>query len=1109
MTKGFLPPQIVVVKSSAGSGKTYRLAQQYIAYLILDTLDGKSAKNRISGLVAITFTNKAAQEMRNRIIDWMKRIILDVPFDGSPIPALDEILANEDLCRRRKSQEAAGEDHSEAFFRKAVIGAIEKDFDDLLKSYYSFNVSTIDSFVNLILKASAFRLDLPPDFDISLDSSAMIDLVLNECLRKIAEDDAVLLAFDRFLDSYIETEGDTVTWLPKQILQNIVSALWAEESKEGKTFAYYHSRGMGDLRERIADKAKELLSSICSNPKMLPLSYFIKALDECVAFTGNMPGRSTYLQKECLDKCLKRGSAQPDSAQEGMWQDFLELRRTFVERIAASRYTPYIEIYDLFKRMLRMEVTYRKRVVLIEELNRLLRTIVEEQSFIPEIYYSLAERYVHFLIDEFQDTNHLQWQNIEILAEEAIAGSGSVFLVGDKKQAIYRWRGGDSELVDDIVRKYRKYRIDEQSLGTNYRSSGNIVTFNNELFGTENLSRLIDPLLAEHPADTKERILRTYENSSQTIRAGLENLGLVLVEQLGTSVDENGEEDLSFTKKEATRTIIARFKELIKTIRERNCFRDNEIAVLVRKKDEAALIVRTLLESGINVESELTVDARQHVLVREMMSFLRFVENPDNDLAFSSFVTGSIFLKGTEATNEEMVQFLAEERLKKHAPRLYQAFQAKYAPIWEAFFEDFLKRSGYLPLYEFIVLFLKRWSIFTHFPDEIPYFFHVLEIIKDMEGTGNCSILTLVNAFTDQNESPLTDPNRNEKSFLLKTSGTDNAVKVLTIHKAKGLEFPVVILPFLKLTSFSGSDGRNKNQFIVSEDDRLMFYDIKKDFRDISPKLKGMHQKQEADYLLDELNNIYVACTRAAKELYILLADGKGRKKNHLIDYLHSLIGFREFTKDRIISIGTPFESFPEDDKTAATEPSDGDDIMSDLIRGRLGTDIGWLDRTKTRFRSESSVSRRQIAATKRGDLIHYILSLILTLPDEYEPFVRRYVKAGAARFPRIAHEEEICRVLLRFFANPRFLAFFQPPSDTVIFTEKEVVNEKGDLFKIDRLVVGHTGVDIIDFKSGETASDNHMEQLKGYKRLIADIYPDRVIRGHILYIEEEKAVTL
>ncbi len=406
-------PKIFTVKSSAWSGKTYRLAQHYIALLLLDEFREKPVKNNISNLVAITFTIRAAQEMRGRIIDWMKRIIFNVPLENSSLAPLDEIMANEWLTEKP------------GLGKEVVRKTIADNFDDLLKNYYSFNVSTIDSFVNLILKASAFKLDLPPDFDISLESSSMINLVLKECLQRISEDTTVRVTFDRFIDSYIETEGDNTSWLPKDLLKNIISSLWNEELKENKNFLTDRRIGQraADLRERIEETSLKLKNSVLARPDMLPRADFLKALDTCIDIKGNMPGKGASFQKQSLDSCLKKGSASADASEETLWQDLLRLRAPFVEALSASKFNPFIEIYDLFKDMLVTEVTYRKRLVLIEQLNRLLR-ISSQGTLVPEIYYAPSERLPFFdrRIPGYQPSS---MENIEVLTKGHLSGGTS------------------------------------------------------------------------------------------------------------------------------------------------------------------------------------------------------------------------------------------------------------------------------------------------------------------------------------------------------------------------------------------------------------------------------------------------------------------------------------------------------------------------------------------------------------------------------------------------------------------------------------------------------------------------------------------------------------
>jgi ATP-dependent exoDNAse (exonuclease V) beta subunit len=1011
--------------------------------------------------------------------------------------------------------------------------------------------------VNLILKASAFKLNLPPDFDISLESSSMIDLVLRECLQKISENAVVRVIFDRFIDNYIETEGNNVSWLPKDLLKNIISSLWNEELKENKDFVVNrHSRVLvGDLRKQIEETAQKLKDAVTENADILPRSDFFKALDACIDIVGNEPGRGVSFQKQSLNACFKKGSCSANVSQEALWQDLIKLRAPFVEAVSESKFTSYIEVYELFKEMLTTEVTYRKRLILIEQLNRLLQDIMRKTDFVPEIYYALSERYTHFMIDEFQDTNHLQWKNIEVLTEEAIARGGTLFLVGDKKQAIYRWRGGKSELVDEVTAHYSAYRIDEQSLATNYRSDGEIVSFNNAVFSAENLTSIVDAMLKEDPADLKEKVLRTYRDSKQQPRDDRKDRGYVYIEKVISEEEDGGAKDI-FTKTERGEIVTEKFKALIGRIRGRGVYQDKDIAVLVRRKDEAQLIVRALLELGINVESELTVNVKNNPLVRELISFLRFVNTPDDDLSFASFISGTVFRKRTKIPTDEMIEWLTEKRTTDDSQRLYSAFREDYPKVWDDYFEDFFKKSGYLPLYEFVVLFLKRWSLFGNFPDEVPYFLHICELIKNNETSEENNLSAFLKSLNGDSKTSFTRTSDSEKSFLLKTSEAANAVKVLTIHKAKGLQFPVVILPFMKLSSFSASDERDKTKFFRADGDTLKLLYIKKDFIDISSKLNAMYREREASYLLDELNNTYVACTRAEKELYIFLTDSRGYKKNHLIDYLFNLDFLKNHIHGDLIETGTPRQppatgEGPQDDGKLEypphpslegrgrkgegdignspppfPPPSMGRDnvvpgegpqnkdtagaFTGQFADSNPGNDIEWLTKIKTKFEEATHISRQQLYAKKKGDVIHYILSLIHTLPEINMALLETYVRAGIAKYHFSPYMETIQEIIAGFFTNAQFLKFFAPHEGDIVFREKEIIDERGAVYKIDRMVVHNDNtIDIIDFKSGESQIEEHKEQIRRYQQLVKRMYPSRDVRRHLLYIEEDAVVTL
>jgi ATP-dependent exoDNAse (exonuclease V) beta subunit len=507
------------------------------------------------------------------------------------------------------------------------------------------------------------------------------------------------------------------------------------------------------------------------------------------------------------------------------------------------------------------------------------------------------------------------------------------------------------------------------------------------------------------------------------------------------------------------------------------------------------------------VESELTVNVKNNPLVRELISFLRFISTPDDNLSFAVFISGTIFHKKTGISTNEIIEWLTDKRTTDNIQHLYSAFRADYPKVWDDCFEDFIKISGYLPLYEFIVLFLKKWSLFSSFPDEVPYFLHICELIKNNETSEENNLSAFLQSIDGNGKTSFTSTSDSEKPFLLKTSEAANAVKVLTIHKAKGLQFPVVILPFMKLNSFSASDERDKTKFFRADGDTLKLLYIKKDFIDISSKLNAMYREREAAYLLDELNNTYVACTRAEKELYIFLTDSKGYKKNYLIDYLFNLDFLINRVHDDLIETGRPWQQPATDegpqDMCAAEE-------ASQFKVDNFGNDIKWLTKIKTNFEEAALVTRQQVYAKKKGDVIHYILSLIHTLPEEHKNLLDTCVRAGIAKYHFTAFTESIQKIITTFFSNAQFLQFFTLHKDDIVFTEKEIIDEKGAVHKIDRMIIHNNNtIDIIDFKSGESQIDKHREQINRYGQLVRRMYPGKDVRRHLLYIEEDRVITL
>ena len=1077
-------PHIVTVKSSAGAGKTYNLALRYLKLLCLSGgADRPPVKSRICNIVAITFTNKAASEMRSRIIDWMKRIILDIPFRGSEESPVDRI--------------EAGLSPEE---RERLIRVVEADFENLIRNFYDFKVSTIDSFVNLTLKASAFKLGLPPDFDISTESGRYVDAVLEECLQEILEDGEVKDVFDAFIRTYLEMEGADAAWIPKKFLSDTVYRFWKEEAKENKEFLPGSGPArIGEVRKEIVKIAVKLHAILAETEGMKPSKVFMGALTNLTLLEGTGFKGSAFFKRETLAQSMNKGSAPPELSWEQDWQRIRALIALFVEALSESKFSSYLRVYRLFKDRLKTEVTYRMRLILIEELNRLLQDVIAKEAFIPEIYYALAERYTHFLIDEFQDTNHLQWKNIGVLADEALSRGGTLFLVGDKKQAIYRWRGGKAELVDEISTLYPAYTTYHIPLDTNYRSGEHVIAFNNTIFDGENLVRLLESLAGKGAANGWDRILDTYQGSGQLCLPERKGNGYVRVERM---VRENGEGEMeeTFLKDERDRIVSDRVEALVKELREVRGYRDRDVAILVRRKQEAELVVKKLLEAGIGVDSEFTVNVRNNPLMAEIIGFLRFLSSPHDDSTLAGFLTGAIFSRTTGRGRDKIMEWLEDERLAPGREPLYRAFQRAYESLWEGYFADLYKGAGYLPLYELFLLAVKRWKVLDHFPEEAPYFLHVCEMIKNREGEGDNNLTGFL-AYWAGDGSAGAGEDRDEAPFLLKSAEGSDGVRVLTIHKAKGLQFPVVILPFLKLAEFGAADRRDKGKFFAEEEDGLTLLHIRKEYTEYSERLKRVYLENEADYLVDEINNTYVACTRAEEELYILLTDS-GRQKNHLVDYLFGIAALLPCIKDNVLEMG---------ERRDSREPAlPVKEERLPVPWERETGDLRWMEKVRGKFEPPENCSRDQVYAKKKGDLIHYILSLITFLPEEYDQeAVAGPVRLGLRRFGLMEREEEIMAALVRFFDHPPFRRFFLASEGAVVYTEKELVNARGDAFKADRIVIRGDHVEVVDFKTGETRKAEHRDQIRNYGRLLESIHEGMRVDCHILYMDERKVESL
>ncbi|HAH20175.1 MAG: hypothetical protein A2Y00_10455 [Omnitrophica WOR_2 bacterium GWF2_43_52] len=1068
------PQQILIVEASAGSGKTSALAWRYLK-LLLHAIARKE-KEALSSILAITFMNKAAVEMKERILELLKRLALDRFNDEVHKPEGDACLpARQGTASNSRSQKQEliayiGLDE------KACRAAAFKAMQEIIRRYDYFQVQTIDSFINSLLLGCAFRLGLSANFNIRQDYNDYIASSLDMLLDLAPREPRVKKLFIDFLWHYLRIENNS-GWLAKNNILSVAKSLFSEFNRYGVPF-YIHP---ADDKE-IAAKKNEVYRRIAAFGKAIERDGINKTFANGIknfiehngaSFQLNSLSSASWHKEEI--PCNK-GARIPGELHDG-WMSLRAGIKELCEMEAYSLFNPYIRIFnEVFGFFLQQ--SRKEDILFLEELNSRARQLFGKGTIsVPEIYYRIGSRFRHFLIDEFQDTSVLQWHNIFMLAEEALSNGGTLFYVGDKKQAIYRFRGGEVELFDGVREELGHFGQKQHILSRNYRSAEEIVTFNNRIFSQENLQRFIRDYNAQQEAKSKtstgfkfspefeQGLLQVFSHSAQEVQP--RPCGYVKVERFDGSTEEGAD--------------IAREKllSLIADLRGRG-FLFKDIAVLSRSGDKVEEISSWLIEAGIPVESEKTLNIRENGLIKEIVSFLQFLDSPIDDLSFASFILGEIFCAASGLSQEKIEDFIFRQglrRKKEGAPAayLYRVFQNEFPRAWQQHIEKFFRHVGFLPLYEMLVTIYADFSVLERFPGNTSFFMSFLELVNEKEDEHNG-----IKAFLEYFKNAF-----NEDLYVKFPAA--EAVKVMTVHKAKGLEFPVVIIPFLKINPKAESTiadlgawpngGPTTAPCLDPEENVLRLLRLREEYRWFSEELRRRYNREYFSSFLDEINTLYVSFTRAKQELYIFMAKAKG-----------SAASAEFLIPDDCIELGK---------KGSPQKKEDSKGQLHTLSPSRYSD---WIAMLQDEFKDYAQLKFHQ--QIKKGEVVHYALSLAGNLyAKDVGLEVRRCLLLTQSRFPEGEDFSALEKTLKALFSDTRLQEFFFCEGG-IVFTEKEVVNRFGDTRRIDRLIVKDNEVVIIDFKTG-IQEDEQGEQVKEYIELMKVLYPGKKVRGYLLHMDE------
>ncbi len=735
-----------------------------------------------------------------------------------------------------------------------------------------------------------------------------------------------------------------------------------------------------------------------------------------------------------------------------------------------------------------------KETLFVEEFSRTLARLFEQwvQDAFPYLYIKMSDRFRNFLFDEFQDTSTLQFKALAPLIDEVLSRdkNASLFIVGDRKQAIYRWRGGNSELMDEDRLREEIPAIGHlnqdgfsASLDTNWRSGEEIIKFNNAFWDPEAIS------LVAAEAGLQEAIKANFHASQQGLPAGAKTAGGYVELSLQVEAEIAAEEESGETdgEEEAKGAVSGRqLVEIENTIgRLRgHGFEYSEIAVLLRKNDQVRSVVRHLSGKGIASISDQSLMLDSNPRVNEIIAFFKFLDYPPDDLNFFAFVSGGIFLAAAaEHFPEEKNKFSEELFITCQGP-FYKLFQDRFPGCWKGLIEPFFQAVGFLPPYDLFSDITQAFHVYENFSGATPFFQALGDVLHRSEREGGSSISGFLRHWRKMVED--------EETPAVTIPEHSPGVRVLTMHQSKGLEFPAVIVPL------NDSKGRNDDNLHC---DAQGTFHINSAYAQAHPVLKDKYQKENIRSSIDLLNLLYVAFTRAKEALFIPVAvkddvAAPTRAANGLIKKIakasdavvrHPLLAWTGGSPDRRYCRG---ELRNKQGKSTQETPSAA--IGSKKISTR-----SWQARYLV-FKKADFAECPDRSGAERGERIHDLLSRLGTVADPGQLDAWVHEMAANAGWP----ESDIQAVASYLVSNEVFRLL---SGGREVHLEKEVVNNTAALpefRRLDRLQVGPDEVQVIDFKTGKEKSEKYNSQMREYLGAVRPLFPGRRCRGFLLYID-------
>ncbi|PKP54223.1 MAG: hypothetical protein CVT92_00270 [Bacteroidetes bacterium HGW-Bacteroidetes-1] len=1049
-----------VYRSSAGSGKTYTLVLEYLGLVL-------RKPGLYRNILAVTFTNKAANELKERVLHSLWLLVN---------PAESNVVARNILIKNLQANLMQDE--------KTITSNASRVFSNILHHYSDFSISTIDSFAHRLVRTFTRDLNLPSQFEVELESEQLAQLMADILMSKIGQDEFVTETIIGFVMHLMNEESD---FQVEKELKTFSKKLLKEE-------AYLYARNASILTEEDINHAKELILNTVNEmefrvkliaDKMLglldsqqidrfELAGGSRGIGSVIESLSNREIEKVFLaktihshfsgEKEFIKKTSVSDLSNSFRIIEPQMKSCLKLLEAFYLN-EFKRFNLYkllrknIYAFALQSQMLQIirDIGTEKQIIHISEFNKSIARLLQNAA-VPFIYERLGERYSHFLLDEFQDTSVLQWQNFLPLIENSLANANQNLIVGDGKQSIYRFRSGEVEQFLILPKVFRSdnqeslIRIEQlmkqhyafSNLDTNYRSAAGIVSFNNDFFDFVK-DKLPESMQFVY-SDQRQKSAKTMDEGSTTFHF----------------MDEAG------NAKSKMQSYLDHILELVNQLVD-DGYNWRDIAVLSRANTTGNQIARFLANHSIGVVSADSLLLNASSSVRLIINVMRFYLQPEDRINRTELMNNLYDFSIDKSSNDfgklviQLSQLQEEEQIT--------ALQ-KIANLNEMGIKG-------ITVYDVVEQTVRLLNLEST-PD--PYIQFLMDEVHRFQVNERGSLEDFLSYW---------DEVKGKRSVIVPEE--TNAVKVMTIHKAKGLEFPVVILPFV-----SSSPGKNS---LTEAWVDLREEGIGKLETGLIPLNKSVENTRFADLYvnesdkskLDVMNVLYVAMTRPSERMYIL----SPKPKSTEVSFTYPVF-FRDFLAHKDIwneeQLKYTFGKHP--------------------IKLKLKNDIHAIDDNKTKVFISSywqtklmvtselqtlNILNKTNEALVWGNLIHLILSEIHYSSD-MEHILSKYIENGLLKLTEF---DKVKSQIQRILFHPLLSFGFDETAN--IKTEVELLSKDGKVYRIDRLSYFENRILLIDYKTGAKL-EKHGNQIKGYMNYVFEL-ESKPVEGYLVYFGADEEI--